>query len=218
MAREYEGWFISFEGPDGSGKTTNVWLLAGPIQEATGREVTLLREPGGTEIGEEIRMTLHDPKNVEMHARTELLLYMASRAQLVEQVILPALERGAIVICDRFLDSSLAYQGAGRNLGYDDILMIGLFATGGLLPDLTVFFDISPEEGLRRRLRAADGWNRMEAQDLEFRREVYQGYQKIIGADTTGRFLVVPAEAEIHEVANEALERILERTPLELLS
>ncbi len=217
MAREYDGWFISFEGPDGSGKTTNVMLLANPIYEATGREIILLREPGGTEIGEQIRMVLHDPENVEMVARAEVLLYMASRAQLVEQVILPALNEGKIVITDRFIDSSLAYQGAGRNLDYDEILMIGLFATGGLLPDLTVFFDISPEEGLRRRLRAADGWNRMEAEDLEFRREVYRGYQRIIRADATGRFLVVPAENEIHEVANEALERILERIPLELL-
>jgi len=133
--------FITFEGPDGSGKTTQARLLAARLR-GQGHDVIYVREPGGTAIGDQIRQIVHDVRNVEMQPRAELLLYSASRAQLVEQVIRPHLARGGIVICDRYADSSLAYQGYGRGLDLDMVQRIQAFATGGLTPDLTFYLDL----------------------------------------------------------------------------
>ncbi|MGQ9850990.1 MAG: dTMP kinase [Aggregatilineaceae bacterium] len=177
--------FITFEGPDGSGKTTQITLLVNYLH-AAGYPVFATREPGGTPIGDQIRAVLHDLRNVQMHPRTEILLYAASRAQLVEQEIRPRLAAGEIVLCDRYADSTLAYQGYGRGLDLPKLRTILDFATGGLRPDLTFYLDISVEEGLRRRQQAAQGgaeWNRMDAQSLAFHQRVRQGYLALIAAE-----------------------------------
>ena len=142
----YSGKFITFEGPDGSGKTTQITMLANLLQER-GYSVFLTREPGGTSIGEKIRQILHDPDNTEMIPRAEILLYSASRAQLVDEVIRPRLESGEVVLCDRFYDSTFAYQGHGRGLSLEQLRQITEFAVGGLCPDLTIYIDINPAEG-----------------------------------------------------------------------
>ncbi|MCK4450849.1 MAG: dTMP kinase, partial [Anaerolineae bacterium] len=137
--------FITLEGPDGSGKTTQIRLLAEWLREQD-YEVVLTREPGGTDIGDQIRVVLHDPRNTAMDARTEILLYSASRAQHVAQRIRPALAAGKIVISDRYADSTLAYQGYGRGLNLETLRTITAFATGGLMPDLTLYLDITSQE------------------------------------------------------------------------
>lgn len=169
------GTFITFEGPDGSGKSTQFKLLAAYLREQ-GYDVLATREPGGTAIGEQIRQVLHSLDNKEMHPRAEILLYCASRAQLVHQVIRPHLDKGGVVLCDRYADSTLAYQGYGRGLNLYVLRIILGFATGGLKPDLTIYLDIDCEEGLRRRRTGGGEWNRMDEQTLEFHRRVRQGY------------------------------------------
>jgi len=186
--------FITFEGPDGSGKTTQVSMLVDYLR-GQGCHVFQTREPGGTPIGDQIRQVLHDLKNEGMHPHTEILLYAASRAQLVRQEIQPRLAAGQIVICDRYADSTLAYQGYGHGLDLNILRQVLAFATGGLQPDLTIYLDITAEEGLRRRqLAAHDGaeWNRMDALSLEFHRRVREGYQALI-AENPERWIVVPA-------------------------
>jgi len=191
--------FITFEGPDGSGKTTQARLLAARLR-GQGHDVIYVREPGGTAIGDQIRQIVHDVRNVEMQPRAELLLYSASRAQLVEQVIRPHLARGGIVVCDRYADSSLAYQGYGRGLDLDMVQRIQAFATGGLTPDLTFYLDLDVEEGLRRRLAGRAEWNRLDDQELDFHRRVREGYARLIAADTTGRWRVINAARSVDEI------------------
>jgi len=177
--------FITFEGPDGSGKSTQIPLLADALR-AEGRAVFTTREPGGTPIGDQIRAVLHDLKNAEMHPHTEILLYAASRAQLVAQEIRPRLARGEIVICDRYADSTLAYQGYGRGLDLDTLRKILAFATGGLKPDVTIYLDVPAEEGLARREQAShEGaeWNRLDAEGLAFHRRVRAGYEALIAEE-----------------------------------
>lgn len=186
--------FITFEGPEGSGKTTQVDLLVRDLRER-GYTVFHTREPGGTSIGDQIRAVLHDLKNEQMHPHTEILLYAASRAQLVHQEIRPRLAAGEIVICDRYADSTLAYQGYGHGLDLAILRQILGFATGGLQPDLTLYLDIPAEEGLRRRHAAAeDGaeWNRMDALSLDFHRRVREGYLRLI-AETPSRWVTIDA-------------------------
>lgn len=191
--------FITFEGPDGSGKTTQAHLLAERLR-SQGHDVITVREPGGTAIGDQIRQIVHDVRNVEMHPKAELLLYSASRAQLVEQVIRPHLARGGIVVCDRYADSSLAYQGYGRGLDLDMVQRIQAFATGGLIPDLTFYLDLDVEEGLRRRLTGRAEWNRLDDQELDFHRRVREGYTRLIAADTSGRWCVINAARPVEEI------------------
>lgn len=190
--------FITFEGPDGSGKTTQIQLLVDWLREQ-GYEVVLTREPGGTEIGDGIRAVLHDPTHTAMDARTEILLYSADRAQHVAQHIRPALAAGKIVISDRYADSTLAYQGYGRQLDLDALRTITAFATGGLTPDLTLYFDISPEEGLRRRQTGGQEWNRLDAEALEFHERVRAGYMELI-QQNPGRWVVIDAARSVEEV------------------
>lgn len=166
--------FISFEGLDGCGKTTQVQMLQQAL-EAEGRSVTRVREPGGTDVGERIRDLLLDPQTV-VGPWSEALLYAAARAQLVEAVIRPALDRGAVVVADRFVDSSLAYQGCARGLGIDEVLSVNLNATGGLLPDRTILLEL-PAAAAAERLRGGAP-DRIEAEDAEFHSRVAQGFEQ----------------------------------------
>ncbi len=190
--------FITFEGPDGSGKTTQIRLLAEWLREQ-GCEVVLTREPGGTEIGDQIRAVLHDPYNTAMSARAEILLYSASRAQHVAQLIRPSLAADKIVISDRYYDSTLAYQGYGRGLDLKMLRAITAFATGGLAPDLTLYLDVTPEEGLQRRRLGGDEWNRLDAEALEFHQRVRAGYLELVKQETE-RWAVIDAARSVEEV------------------
>lgn len=188
--------FITFEGPDGSGKTTQIAPLVAYLRER-GFTVFQTREPGGTSIGDQIRAVLHDVGNTAMHPHTEILLYAASRAQLVHEEIRPRLARGEIVVCDRYADSTLAYQGYGHGLDLPTLRTILAFATGGLQPDLTLYLDVTAEEGLQRRQHAAedgDEWNRMDAQSLAFHRRVREGYLALI-AEAPARWARIDASA-----------------------
>ena len=171
------GKLISFEGPEGSGKSTQISRLAAHLQKA-GREVVTTREPGGTEIGEQIRnIIVHNSKGDEMCAETELLLFTAARAQVVREVIAPALVRGAVVLSDRFLDSSTVYQGIGRNLAVDPVSQINRFAVGNVMPALTLVIDVPTEVGLARiRQRASDLPDRMERENIAFFKKIREGY------------------------------------------
>jgi len=193
--------FITLEGPDGSGKTTQAHLLAGWLREQ-GYEVILTREPGGTDIGDRIRAVLHDPHNTAMDARTEILLYSASRAQHVAQRIRPALASGKIVVSDRYADSTLAYQGYGRRLDLEALRTITGFATGGLTPDLTLCLDIAPQEGLQRRRLGGEEWNRLDAETLEFHQRVRAGYLELAGLEPE-RWAMIDAARSVEEVQAE---------------
>ncbi|MBX7214739.1 MAG: dTMP kinase [Thermoflexales bacterium] len=173
--------FITLEGLDGSGKTTQFTLLVEWLR-GHGRDVLALREPGGTEIGERVREVLHDHKHADMDARAELLLYCASRAQLVAARILPHLASGGVVICDRFADSTLAYQGYGRGLEIGFLRQLLDFATRGRWPDLTLFFDIDAATSLQRRAGGGE-WNRMDAESEAFYRRVEAGYRALMAGD-----------------------------------
>ncbi len=171
------GKLISFEGSEGSGKSTQIIRLAARLQQV-GREVVSTREPGGTEIGEQIRnIIVHNSKGDEMCAETELLLFTAARAQVVREVIAPALVRGAVVLSDRFLDSSTVYQGIGRNLAADPVSQINRFAVGNVMPDLTLVVDVPTEVGLARiQQRASDLPDRMERENIDFYKKIREGY------------------------------------------
>ncbi|CAM3254154.1 dTMP kinase [Filibacter tadaridae] len=176
----YKGKFITFEGPEGAGKTTVISKLFDFLKEE-GWSVIITREPGGIRIAEKIRGIILDNEHVEMDAKTEALLYAAARRQHLVEKIIPALDKGFIVLCDRFIDSSLAYQGHARGLGIDEVLSINEFAIGNTIPDLTVFFDIDPEEGLARIAKNSDREkNRLDEEGMQFHRDVYNGYKELI--------------------------------------
>lgn len=203
--------FISMEGPDGSGKTMQMDLLERELLQA-GRCVVRTREPGGTPIGERIRELLLNPDCREMTPVTEALLYAASRAQHVEQTIRPALERGQIVLCDRYIDSSLVYQGIGRDLGVGQIADINQYATGGLWPDITFVLQIGYEEGLRRKSRQYDGkLDRMERQQDEFHRKVHDGFNRLAELYPQRVRMIDGGQEplEVHKMIMEALEPYL---------
>lgn len=197
--------FITLEGPDGSGKTSQIPRLAEALR-AAGYEVVTTREPGGTQIGDQIRKVLFDLDNKDMHPRSEILLFQASRAQLVEEVIRPALAAGKLVLCDRYADSTMAYQGHGHGIDLKQLGEIVRFATGGLKPDLTLFLDISVEEGLRRRDAGGD-WNRLDDYNPIFHERVYKGYLELIAAEP-GRWERVNAARSPDQIAAD-LERIV---------
>lgn len=174
-----KGIFITLEGPDGSGKTTQIKMLRDYLEEK-GFEVLITREPGGTKISEKIRNIILDPENKEMNGACEALLYAASRAQLVGEVILPALREGKVVIADRFVDSSIVYQGVARELGEDMIENINRFATSGKEPDVTFLINISPEIGIQRK--HSDGkLDRLEQENIMFHNKVHEGYNRLKG-------------------------------------
>ena len=202
--------FITFEGPDGCGKTTQTALLESYLSQQ-GYRVLHTREPGGTRIGEQIREIVHNPENPEMVDRAEMLLYAASRAQLVDEVIRPALAAGQIVLADRYADSTYAYQGYGRGLDLDLLRTITAFATARLRPDLTIYLDIDPETGLRRR-QADQGaeWNRLDAATLEFHERVREGYRRLIEAEPE-RWVVVDGRQDVDSVQRRIREIVVAR-------
>ena len=192
--------FITFEGPDGSGKTTQIRQLI-PVLQEKGLDIVQTREPGGTYIGDQIRSVIMNMKNKSMHPRAEILLFCASRAQLVEELIRPSLAEGKLVLCDRYADSTMAYQGYGHGLDRDALSQLLDFATGGLKPDLTLLFDISAEAGLRRRLANHEEWNRMDDYALQFHERVRSGYLAMAAAEPD-RWVVINADRSpdvIHE-------------------
>ena len=191
--------FITFEGPDGSGKSTVIKAVYEKLLKDN-FDVLLTREPGGTPIAEKIRDIILDNSNTALDARTEALLYAASRRQHLVEKIWPALKEGKIVLCDRFIDSSLAYQGGGRNLGVENVLNINLFATENTYPDISLFFDVSPEIGLSRvnsdKKRVAD---RLDNENENFHDKVYETFKKIV-SNNKNRFIVIDASKPLDEV------------------
>ena len=193
--------FVTFEGLDGSGTTTQSELLRQHLEEA-GREVVLTREPGGTELGERVReLVLGGPK---VSPWAEAALFAAARAELVAEVIQPALERGADVVCDRYLDSSLAYQGIARGLGVDRVLALNVNAIRGILPDVTFLLLVDPEEARRR---AGPPGDRIEREGDEFLREVDKAYREL-GSAFAGRITMLDASRSVDEVAKEVRDRL----------
>jgi dTMP kinase len=203
--------FITLEGPEGSGKTSQLAPLAEFLRQQ-GQEVLVTREPGGTPISDQIRGIIMKMDNTAMHPRTEILLFLAARAQLVAQVIRPALEAGKVVICDRYADSTLAYQGYGQGNDLDLLRRLVDFATGGLQPDLTLLLDVDVEDGIRRKQSGGSEWNRMDAYTLAFHQRVRQGYLELAHAEP-GRWVIVDA-SQPHTAVQAALRQALARSIL----
>lgn len=204
--------FITLEGPDGSGKSMQIPLLAEFIRQR-GYEVLTTREPGGTSIGDQIRQVIMKLGNTSMHPRTEILLFCAARAQIVEEVLKPALARGVVVISDRYADSTLAYQGYGHNVELNDLRQLLAFVTGGLIPDLTLLLDVDATIGLQRRQNSGGEWNRLDAYALDFHKRVREGYHELAKAEPQ-RWETIDA-AQSPEMVQSAIQKIIEaRLPL----
>ncbi len=197
--------FVSFEGCEGVGKSTQLRLLKQYLDE-TGQPAVYIREPGSTEIGEQIRSVILDPKNVAMTDVTEAMLYAASRAQLVREVIKPALEKGELVICDRFVDSSIAYQGYGRGLTPELVKKINAPAVEGCMPDLTIFIDLLPENSWRGHPEG----DRLEQESLDFFHKVYNGFISEIGT-SNGRIVAIKPEFDKLETSKKIIGVMRER-------
>jgi len=202
VANANRGCFIAFEGGEAAGKSTQEALLAARLVEA-GREVVRTREPGGTPAGEAIREVVLNPRFTGLDARAEALLFAASRGDHAAQVIRPALRRGAIVVCDRYVDSSIAYQGVGRGLGIERIRELSMWATHSLVPDLTVLLDIDPAIGLSRVTNP----DRLESESLDYHRAVRQAYLDLALAEPH-RYLVLDGAEAREQVADRIWERV----------
>lgn len=200
--------FITLEGPEGSGKTRQLPELV-KFLRAMGYDVLPTREPGGTPIGDQIRAVLSDLSNKTMRPRTEILLFQASRAQLVDQVILPFLRSDGVVVCDRYADSTLAYQGYGYEIDLELLIPLVTFATRGLKPDLTLFLDIPVEEGLLRKAKGGER-NRLDTLDLAFYRRVQRGYYRLVQAEPQ-RWVVIDASRSFEEVQEEIYRVVAQR-------
>ncbi|TDK24928.1 dTMP kinase [Arthrobacter crusticola] len=203
------GLFIAFEGGDGAGKSTQVGALCRAL-EAEGVPVVRTREPGGTPVGERLRDLVLEHGQGEIDARTEALLFAASRAAHVQQVILPALRRGDVVVCDRYIDSSVAYQGAGRGLGARDVEDLNLWAVQGLRPDLTVLLDVEPQEGRNRRVAGDAPEDRMESEPDDFHARIRGAFLEAADRDPA-RYLVLPAASPVGDLAQRVLAAARER-------
>jgi dTMP kinase len=200
--------FITLEGPDGSGKSHQAVALAQFLSQA-GYDVLLTRDPGSTSIGDQIREILSNLDNTAMHPRTETLLFLAARAQLVEQVISGHLNKGGVVVCDRYADSTLAYQGYGHQNDLDQIQYLIAYATSGLKPQLTLLLDLDIELGLQRRARGGD-WNRLDAYELEFHRRVRYGYHQLAETEPN-RWVTIDASQSSEKVQAAIQKVVLER-------
>jgi len=198
-----QGYFITFEGGDGAGKSTQIGLLKEQL-EKDGFEVILTREPGGTRIGEKIRQLILDPGNTEMDGMTEALLYASARAQIVSELIRPALSEGKVVICDRFVDSSIAYQGFGRGLG-DAVGVINSYAVNGCMPDLTIFLNLAPDQRTSRI--AGRALDRIEQAPDAFHSRVYEGYLRL-AEEYPERIFSVDASGTIEQIAEQISRRV----------
>ena len=204
------GVFITIEGPEGSGKTTVAKMVSQKLSEE-GYKVLYTREPGGVGIAEKIRDIILDVNNTHLDARSEALLYAASRRQHLVEKVEPALKNGYVIICDRFIDSSLAYQGYARGLGIDEVFQINMFAINNRLPDLTILLDIDPEEGLRRiNKNRSSELNRLDLEDLSFHNKVHEGYE-ILKSKYAERFTIVDGNKTVDEVFNQVLDIVLNK-------
>lgn len=207
------GYFVSFEGPDGAGKSTVLKEVLAKIGSKLKPQYLVTREPGGSKIAEKIRDIILDPANDKMDAKTEALLYAAARSQHVEEIIKPALEAGKIVFSDRFVDSSLAYQGEGRDLGIKEVKQINDFATNKLDPDLTFFIDVAPEIGLSRIQKLRPGQeDRLEQENLSFHTKVYQGFLEV-RAMYPERFVTIDGTQPIDQVVDQVIATLKQRMP-----
>ncbi|WP_042201173.1 dTMP kinase [Paenibacillus camerounensis] len=205
-----EGFFITLEGGDGAGKTTVLGRVAAYLQNHS-MPYIITREPGGIEIAEKIRSIILDPAHTAMDARTEALLYAAARSQHLAEVVEPALQQGLTVLCDRFVDSSLVYQGHARGLGIEQVRNINEFATGGRKPDLTFYLDVDPEIGLSRIAANQDREvNRLDLEKLDFHQKVREGYQLVVQSDPE-RVVVLDANRPIHMVEQDIVRTLKER-------
>lgn len=205
-----QGHFITLEGGEGSGKTTVLDLIYKELSDL-GYSVLVTREPGGIPIAEYIREIILNPNNTQMEKRTEALLYAAARRQHLIEVIVPALERGQVVLCDRFIDSSLVYQGYARGIGMEEVMAINHFAIGDLFPELTLFFDLEPEEGLARIAQNENREkNRLDLEKLNFHKKVYEGYHLLLNK-YPDRIKRIDAKKSIPEVTSETVEKILNK-------
>jgi len=205
---------ITFEGIDGGGKSTHLAAVAAALR-GRGLDVLTSREPGGTTIGEQVRTVLLDNKNTDLVPQAELLLFSASRAQLVQEQLVPHLQAGGVVLLDRFYDSTFAYQGHGHGLDLAMLRQITHFATGGLTPDLTLYLDLSAEVALDRRYRASlfgDAFDRLDGAAMAFRERVIAGYEALIAAEPE-RFVRIDAEQPIEAVRADVLATVRERLP-----
>ncbi|WP_125770381.1 dTMP kinase [Companilactobacillus furfuricola] len=207
------GIFISFEGPDGAGKTTALNRIAPALDALTSSEVVVSREPGGSPIAEEIRKIILDVNGADMDDRTEALLYAAARRQHLVDVILPSLAADKVLLSDRFVDSSIAYQGGGREIGTDEVREINDFAIDGHLPDLTIYFDITPEVGLARiRSDHQEAMDRLEKASLDFHDRVHDTYLQLV-KDNPKRIVSIDADQEPALVVKDAIDAITKRFP-----
>ncbi len=202
--------FITFEGPDGSGKSTIIQKVYDYLIE-NNYDVIKTREPGGSPIAEKIRNLILDTENTEMGYRTEALLYAASRAQHVEETILPALNENKIVLCDRFLISSLAYQGVGRDLGIENVRKINEFAINGVFPDFVLFFDVDPITTLKRK-SSLDTADRLEKEGNNFHERVYNGYKEILNSEKN--IEIIDATQSVEDVFNQCIKVLKRRNVL----
>ncbi|WP_310200180.1 dTMP kinase [Neobacillus niacini] len=199
------GFFITFEGPDGAGKTTIISMVAKELKGAL-----LTREPGGIDIAEQIRKVILDKENIAMDSRTEALLYAAARRQHLVEKVKPALEDGKVVLCDRFVDSSLAYQGHARGLGIDEVYSINQFAIDKMMPDLTIYFDIEPELGLQRiNKNKGREVNRLDLEHLDFHQKVREGYHMVLER-FPNRIVKIDASGEVNDVYSTTMDVIKE--------
>lgn len=204
------GKFITFEGPDGAGKTTVLNMISEQLRNRLGNGMILTREPGGNRISEKIREVILDRENTEMDARTEALLYAAARRQHLAETILPALNAGKVVFCDRYVDSSIAYQGAGRSIGEEEVANMNLFATNGLTPNLTLYFEVPVEVGLERiKLhRTASRVDRLDLEKQAFHERVHAAYLELAKANQD-RIKVIDATRPVEEVAKETMNLLI---------
>lgn len=208
------GIFITIEGPDGSGKTTALQQVVPRLQQEMNRKVVATREPGGSPIAEKIRSLILDPSHTDMDSRTEALLYAASRRQHLIEKVLPVLESGDVIFCDRFVDSSIAYQGYARGIGEEGIREINQFATGGLEPDVTLYIDVPAEVGIQRIHANLDEreYNRLDQEKLDFHEKVRAGYQQLAKANPE-RIVVVDGTMSREAVAEACYQIIKNRFP-----